>query len=321
MNCINILHEYYLSLNKNFKSKKEIKTNYSDIIREIISLLRTKKMKITLKNISKEYKNMHNKSISLMTVSRIMRHHMDIFYLKTVPKNPLLTENNYQFMRAVFIKVILRCVKLGIKFIFIDETGFDLKNNKFYQWREKEELIYAGATKELKNRLNLIMGIDNEKVVNYQLTYKNIDTETMKSFFEASVEKLGDKKFEYIIIMDNATYHVNESIKDFLIENKIKTITNCPYFSHFNGIEFEFRFIKRQLSGSLFKNREELKNNIIKIINSSENKNSIRKIYLKELKLYYDYALVHKNDNLDDIFIGKSPKKIKIIIFWPFIWL
>ena len=45
--------------------------------------------------------------------------------------------------------------------------------------------------------------------------------------------------------MDNATYHVNENIKKLLIENKIKTITNCPYFSHFNIIEIQFRFIKK----------------------------------------------------------------------------
>ena len=109
--------------------------------------------------------------------------------------------------------------------------------------------------------------------------------------------------------MDNATYHVNENIKKLLIENKIKTITNCRYFSHFNSIEFEFRFIKKQLNGNLFKNNEELKNNVIKVIDSEDNKNCIRKIYLKELKLYYDYANAHKNDNLDDIFVKKSTKK------------
>ena len=79
MNCINILPEYYTTLNNNFKLREEIKTNYSNSIREIISLLKAKKMKITLNNISKEYRNLHNKSISIMTVSRIMRHHMNIF--------------------------------------------------------------------------------------------------------------------------------------------------------------------------------------------------------------------------------------------------
>lgn len=61
-----------------------------------------------------------------MTVSKILRHYLNIHYLKIIVKNPILKDKNYQFKLIIFIKVILRSIKLGIKLILLDETGFDL---------------------------------------------------------------------------------------------------------------------------------------------------------------------------------------------------
>ena len=76
-----------------------------------------------------------------MTISRVLRHKLRYRFLKTTVKNPNLKENNYKFMSAIFIKIILRSIKMGLTFLFIDETGFQLQNNNYYQWRKSDETI------------------------------------------------------------------------------------------------------------------------------------------------------------------------------------
>ena len=105
-------------------------------------------MKITLNNNRKKYFERFNKFISLMTISRILRHKLKLHFLKTTPKNPIIKSNNYQIMLAIFIKAIVRCIKLGLKFIFVDETGFQLVNNNYYDWREYKEQVFGGAKNE-----------------------------------------------------------------------------------------------------------------------------------------------------------------------------
>lgn len=58
-----------------------------------------------------------------MTVSRVMRHKLKYHFLKTNVKNPLLKTNNYKFMLLLFIKILLRSVKMGLKLLIFDETG------------------------------------------------------------------------------------------------------------------------------------------------------------------------------------------------------
>lgn len=87
---------------------------------------------MSLKNIKKLYVIKYNCQISLQTISRVLRHKLKYHYLKTTVKNPLLEENNYKFMLLVFIKIILRSIKMGLKFLFVDETGFQLTNNNYY---------------------------------------------------------------------------------------------------------------------------------------------------------------------------------------------
>ena len=132
-------------------------------------------------------------------------------------------------MLLLFLKIILRSLKMGLKLLFIDETGMQIDNNNYYRWRLNNQLVFGEAYKDTKTRLNLILGIDKEKIIHYHFTYDTIDTNEMKTFFNGLLKNLGHSKTEYIIIMDNASYHVTDEIKNYLLQNKMK-ITNCPYY-------------------------------------------------------------------------------------------
>ena len=87
-----------------------------------------------------------------MTISKILRNKIKYKYRKTLIKNPLLNENRYKFMLAIFIKIILRSIRLGIKFIFIDESEIQLQNNNYYSWQRDDEIILGGVKTNLQKK-------------------------------------------------------------------------------------------------------------------------------------------------------------------------
>ena len=101
------------------------------------------------------------------------------------------------------------------------------------------------------------------------------------------IEKIGENKIQnYLIIYDNAKCHISKSVKKFALENKLKILTNIPYYSVFDAIEYVFLNIKSNLYKILIRNRKELKEKVESIINDQNIKNTIKKIYLSELRLY-----------------------------------
>lgn len=63
----------------------------------------------------------------------------------------------------------------------------------------------------------MILAVDDEKIVIHKvLTYENINSKKMIQFFEELLMKMGAKKFEYLFVMDNATYHLDSELKNFL---------------------------------------------------------------------------------------------------------
>lgn len=134
---INILPVFYDSLNNISypdlrKTIYSINIMYSINISNILNIIKKNNELPTLKKIAKIYKDTYNKTISISTISRILKNNLGMRYLRTVVKNPKLNEYNYLFMSFVFIKGLIRSIQLGLNIIFLDETGFMLENNNFY---------------------------------------------------------------------------------------------------------------------------------------------------------------------------------------------
>ena len=64
-------------------------------------------------------------------------------YLKTKIKMQKLNEYNYIFMSLIFIKGVMRYIKIGLNIIYIEETGFMKENNNLYYSRERNEECYG----------------------------------------------------------------------------------------------------------------------------------------------------------------------------------
>ena len=238
-----------------------------------------------------------------MTFSRIIRFHLNYKFLKTTVKNPKINTNKYKFMRHLFIKTIVRSLNFGLKILFIDETGFKLDNANYYQWRKKKDIISGGGKEELKKQINMILAIDNEKILYNMITDDSINHNNFIAFLNDLINKVGRNNIKnYIIVMDNAKCHIDKEVRKFALDNKLKIIANCPYYSVFNAIEYVFLNIKTKLYKKLFKNRKELKQEIKNILNDENLSKTIEKIYLSELKIYRDYINENKDDDIEEIY-------------------
>lgn len=84
-------------------------------------------------------------------------------------------------MAFLFLKSIIKSIKLGLNIIYLDETSFCLNNlNLRMRRKDKGEIVGSAKTKR-KVRINLIMGIDTKEII-YAHYYYN-DTITTEEFW------------------------------------------------------------------------------------------------------------------------------------------
>ena len=150
LKVIEIKQNFY-NIFKNMNKIDLCNSEYGKKISFILESLKSKRETITLKKIADYYSDLYETKISISTVSRILKKHLNIRYLKTSIKNPKLDEINYIRMSFIFIRGIIRSLILNLNFIFIDETGFLLENN-YYSWRNSDEEINKCAKNKQKEK-------------------------------------------------------------------------------------------------------------------------------------------------------------------------
>lgn len=288
---------------KKFESIGKIKSEFGNKVEKIITLLNQESIKINLINTQTKYHEIYNKKYSLMTFSRILKSHLDLHFLKTTLKNAKLKKNLYKFMTYFFIKGIVRALTFDLKLLFIDETAFKLANNNYYCWRKRDEVVIGQAENNLKKQMNMIAAIDDQNIVHYKIVKDPINNIIFKEFINEMLEKIGTGNIpNYLIIMDNAKCHIAKSTKKYMIDKHLKVLTNVPYFSEFNAIEYLFLNIKSHLYKILIKNTKDLKKEIESFLNNEKIKARIKNIYLSGLKRYLKFINDNTNINIDDIY-------------------
>ena len=264
------------------------KTEYGIRIKRIIEEERKDNNKaITLSAIQKKYQSIYSCRISLATISRILRNHLSLHFRRITIKNPKLNQKWYQFMHFLFLKAIMKGIQDGLDIIYLDETGCYLENKNFYDWVGKDNSIIKGADKNLKEKINIIMAMGLKEVLHYKLISSSVNSENFGNFVDELANKLSDEqKKKALFVLDNASYHKTKEIIKKFNQYKFKVITNIPYKSEFNGIEFFFACFKNEYYKFIFENREEQKQKIKEIIESENIKKNIPSFYLQAYENY-----------------------------------
>ena len=146
----------------------------------------------------------------------------------------------------------------------IDETSISglQKRHQCYSELSKKCVIKT-QSQEVFKKYTAIFAISSKGVEGFELYDKGgIDTNRLKKFLETHIfNKYRDK----LIILDNASSHRNEIIKNLINQNN-KVLYSIPYQHFTNSIENYFSMFKSRLSKLDGLTYNELKVNINKVI-------------------------------------------------------
>lgn len=148
--------------------------------------------------------------------------------------------------------------------ICIDETSISglQKRNHCYSELGKRCVIKT-QSQEVFKKYTAVFAINSNGVIGYTLYEKGgIDSLRLKKFLEDNITSKYKNK---LIILDNASSHRNEIIKNLINKNN-KLLYSIPYQHYTNGIENYFSVLKSKLQKMEGLTYKDLKLNIKKVI-------------------------------------------------------
>lgn len=291
------IQEYFKKIINHIETLEPNFTNEIKIIKELMEN-RNKSQNITITKIKNILENKYKIKLSRATIQRILKNKLKYRFRRTMIKNKDLNKLEYKIMSFIFIKIIIKAMMLNYNFIFIDESNFLLINNHYKTWTKEDENIHYGPRK--KDKLNIILAVSINKVVNYKFISENLNRNNFGDFFEETIEKISvDENKKTIWIMDNLPSHLCQNIKKIMKKFRLKVLFTVPYESSFNPIELAFRHIKNLIYKKIYMSINELKKDVIKIIEDDKIKESLFKNFIETLKKYLYFLENNLNINLD----------------------
>lgn len=288
---------YFKNIFQYIKKVEEVYSKETIIIKEILEN-RNPNENITLLKIKEILKTKYDINISRSSIHRIVKNKLKYRYRRTLVKNKDLNKYKYKIISFIFIKIMLRAMQLNFNFIFIDESHFSLINNHYKTWLKYDDKLYYGPEK--KDKVNLILAVSLNKVINYALTKKNINKENFYDFMNKTIEKLNKNEIQKtVFVMDNLSVHLSSNIKKLMKDKELKVLYTVPYESEFNPIELSFRFIKNYTYRKIYLKILDLKKDVIDILESEKIKKSLFKNFLETLKKYYNFIIKNIEFNLE----------------------
>jgi len=229
---------------------EEIKKNKTITIEDLLYLLQTKFPDLHLSK-SHIHRLIRDNNITLK-LTRI-RHEPVKRFGKDIDINNNLKEF-YKEIKKYKIEDI----------ICIDETSIKSLQKRNHCYSEKgKRCVIKTQSQEVFKKYTGIFAISYDGIVGWDLYEKSgINADRMVEFVKKNItEKYKNK----LIIIDNASSHRNEKVKEFI--NKDNTLLyTVPYQHYTNSIENYFSMFKSRLQKLYGLTYSELKNNIKKVI-------------------------------------------------------
>lgn len=182
--------------------------------------------------------------------------------------------------------------------IYIDETACSLENTHLKVWIETDKEFINGAETKLKEKINIIMAINLNGILHYKIEKTTINQKIFEDFLNELIDKMSDEQnLNFVFIFDKATIHKTKNMTKLYKNKGLKILTNIPYKSEFNAIEYFFGNFNNGYYKFCFSNKIEQKNKIEGLLNSQYLKNRIEGCYLQA---YIKYAKYIDTNNYKD---------------------
>jgi hypothetical protein len=295
---------------KRYKEEKEIKRHNrepisykikKEHIKFILEELKNNKT-ITLHDLLTKLKTKFNKlNISLMHLHRIVKENYISLKITKIRHEPVKRFGKDININEKIIDFYNEIKKYKIDdIICIDETSINSLQLRHHCYNEVgKRCVIKTNSQEVFKKYTGIFAISINGVEGYELYNKGgIDGDRLLAFLEKFITNKYKNK---VIILDNASSHRNERVKELINKNN-KLIYSVPYQHYTNSIEMFFSLLKSKLQKKQGLLYEDLNNNIKetiktipedyykRILNGTYNrqKNYIKKNKVRKYKNYKD---------------------------------
>ena len=163
---------------------------------------------ISCQKIAKMYEIENNSKISTSTVYRILTNKLNYSFRKTKVKTNKL-ESIESIKQTFFVlNIIIKGLKLGAEFIFLDESGFYKCNDNLKMWRKNDQDIYYKIGDNKK--LNLLLAVTSSKVIHYKITKEPTNSENFEIFMNEINKKLTPNEKKKYLFFSWITVHLTQ---------------------------------------------------------------------------------------------------------------
>lgn len=239
----------------------KVKKEYVDFIKQEIKKDKT----ITMNDLTNKINNKFNIILSSSHITSVvsdlnitlkqtkLRHDPKTRYKKLIDINKQLTD---------FYKIIKKHKLEDI--ISIDETSLNAYEVRKHCYETiGKRCVIKTHSQEVFKKYTGIFAITTKGVIGYEIYDKGgIDSERLINFLNKYIVKKYTNK---LIILDNASSHRNQNVKDVIQENN-NVLYSVPYQHFTNTIENWFSILKSKLRKQNDIGLEKLKKNIRKLI-------------------------------------------------------
>jgi len=216
------------SYNKETAYKKKMNEQCIKNIIEYVSI----NPKINIKKIKKTILTKYKVSINKNYIYQIFKKN-NITYKKAQKQKHPYNLDKFNNMKETLKQNIS---EINNDIISIDETGIVVKRKNDYAWSNSQKCI-INEPNNYELRYSICMAINKNKIISYRLTKGGYNGRKFRNFL---INHVIGKTNNKGILMDNASIHKTEKIKQELLTKNIKVIYNVPYHPEFNPIEYLF---------------------------------------------------------------------------------
>jgi transposase len=221
---------------KPIKHEKTQKPRFSDILVEFVKTIISQKPFSTHKDIVIAVNNDLGLKVSRQCISSILK---SLGYSRKRAKKRTVVNKDNQFNKK--IDFINRCDNIKFeKVVSIDEVGFDPYTLPIYGYSKKGTPVFVKRHQTRRQRLNVIMAIDSIGKIHYQIVKGNVTSDIFSQFIDSLPWS------NISILMDNASIHRTERVKQLLENKGFQSLFIPPYSPELNPIEYVFSSIKNE---------------------------------------------------------------------------
>ena len=251
------------NVNKHYRKPIAYKVK-KEYVKFLLDELRTNKT-ITLQELNEKLKYKYKIDISTTQIFRVINDNNITLKQTRIRHEPIKRFGKDININNKLDEFYNQVKKYKIQdIICIDETSIKSLQKRNHCYSEKgKRCVIKTQSQEVFKKYTGIFAINVNGVVDWDLYEKGgINTDRLIDFLEQNItNKLRNK----LIILDNASSHRNEKIKELV--NKHNNILYAVPYQHFtNSIENYFSMLKSRLQKLDGLTYDELKNNIEKVI-------------------------------------------------------